>query len=151
MSLAPRLRPLELQRPDAAPGRSRLVFLAAIITIGDGMALPHHRGVDIGLALPAACEAAAVAIDPADVAGDETAPDQRQQGTAGGTAAIHIPARAVATALAEFRGIDAFEPELFAIQPQRIAIDRLGGSGKHAGGAKLVLQDSAGNRQQAEQ
>lgn len=107
MASPPRLRPLEVQRPESAAGGTRLLLFRAIGAIGQRLTLANHGGVDVGVALAATGEAAAVAVGAADLAGDETARQQRDQRAAGGTAAIDLPPAPVAATLAIFRRVDA--------------------------------------------
>jgi two-component system cell cycle sensor histidine kinase PleC len=115
------------------------------------MALAHQRRVDIGLALPATGEAAAVAVGLADLAMRHAARQQRLQGAARLTSAGDLAAIARGAALAVFRRVDSFKPQLLTKQPHRIAVDRLGRPDELPCRAKPVLQDRAGQSEKAEQ
>ena len=147
MAAAPLFRPFETQRPDAAPSRLRLGLFGLVSAIGQRIALPHQRRVDLGIALPATCQPTAVAIGARNRATDIA---QRQHGgerapclpPAGDFAAI-----AVAAALPVFRRVDALQAQLLAEKPERIAVDRLGRSREVAATTEPILQDGACNRQ----
>lgn len=91
----PCFRTFELQCPDTAPGRLRLGFLGPVAAIGDRMAFAHQCRVDVGLALATPGEAAAIAINLADLAGDDAARQQQLQRPPRSTAAIDGVAGAV--------------------------------------------------------
>jgi hypothetical protein len=113
------------------------------------MPLPDQARIDVGLALAAQGQAAPVAIDLADLAGDEALRQQRLERTARRPAAIDGATRRIGTALAELGRVEALQPQLLARQPQRIAVDRAGGADQSPGRAEAVLQNRAGDRQQA--
>ena len=111
------------------------------------MALTDQGGVDLGVALPAARQPAAIAIGPRDRAADIA---ERQHG---GERAPRLPAArdlaaiAIAAGLPVLRRVNPFQPQLFAEEPQRIAVDRLGRSREIAAAAQPVLQHGPGYRQ----
>lgn len=111
------------------------------------MPLTDQGRVDLGVALPATCQPAAIAIGPRDRAADIA---ERQHG---GKRAPRLPAAgdlaaiAIAAGLPILGRVDAFQPQLLAEQPQRIAVDRLGRSDEIAAAAEAVLQHGPGNRQ----
>lgn len=111
------------------------------------MALAHQGRVDLGIALPAARQPAAIAIGPRDRATDFAERQHGGERTPGLPAAGDLAAIAIAAGLPVLRRIDAFQPQLLAEQPQRIAVYRLGRSGKIAATAQPVLQNGPRNRQ----
>lgn len=115
------------------------------------MALAHQRGIDIGLALPAASETAAIAIGLADLALRHAARQHRLQGAARLATAGNLATVTRGAALAVFGRIDSLQPQLLAEQPDRIAIDRLRRSRELPRRTEPVLQDRAGEAEKAEQ
>ena len=115
------------------------------------MALAHQRRIDIGIALPTAGEPAAIAVGLADLAMRLAARQHRLQRAARLAPARNRPAVAGSAALAVFGCVDAFQTQLFAEQPDRIAIDRLSRSREFARRPEPILQDRAGKPEKAEQ
>ena len=115
------------------------------------MAFAHQRRVDVGAALPAAGEPAAIAISLADLATRHAARQDRLQGAARLAPAGDRPAVTRGAALAVFGRIDPLQPQFLAEQAHRIAIDRLSGPHELPSRAETVLQDRAGESEKAEQ
>jgi two-component system cell cycle sensor histidine kinase PleC len=109
--------------------------------------LAHQGGVDLGVALPAARQSAAIAVGPRDGAADSAKSQHGGKGAPRLPPASDIAAVPVATVLPVFRRIDALQSQLFAKKPDRIAVDRLRCSREAATAAEPVLQDGAGNGQ----
>ncbi len=115
------------------------------------MTLAHQRRVDIGIALPAAGKAAAVAVGLADLATRHAARQHRLQGAPRFAPAGDGPAVPRRAALAVFGRVDSLQPEFLAEQAHGIAIDRLSRPHQLARRAETVLQDRTGEREKAEQ
>lgn len=151
MALAPFRRPLESQGPETATGGPRLLLLGPVVAIGERLAVADERGIDLGLALAAAGEAAAIAVRPRDGAGDIAARQHVGEHTARLSPTGDIAAAPIAAGLAVFGRVYALEPQFLTSESEGIAVDRLGCTGQDFGSPQPILQNRAGHRQKADE
>ncbi len=122
MTPTPRVRTLELRRPDTAARAGGACFLRPKTAIGDGPAICHHPTVDGDIANPAKRQQAAVAVDILNLANNlasahEPAQCLRSRPAAG-------PWGLLAHAhLSAFGRIDAEKPHFPAGEPKTVAVD----------------------------
>ena len=129
MSSAPIRWALERASPQAAPCALCLRLLGFVFPIGESGAIAYELGVDVAAIDGACSEVAAITVEAGHPTGQSALPQFTGQRCAS-LAAAGVGLTVSLTGLVQLGRVDAGEPQLPVVEPQRVAVDRDGLAGQ---------------------